>query len=141
VRVPAVELVGPSPSGLAEMLARLLEQHLARDPTRAAHLVRSVVVLEVPDAGVAITVRLAPTGVRVVDGTAPDAHLRVRADSDRLVALAAVPLRYGMPDPTRAAGRSALVDVALGRVRVEGVFRHPVRLARFMSLLSVREGS
>lgn len=139
--VPPVELAGASPSGLAELLADLLEQHLGRDPTRAAHLVRSVVVLDVPDAGVAITVRLAPTRVRVVDGAAPDAHLRVRADADRLLALAAVPLRFGLPDPARPAGRSALVDVARGRVRVRGLVRHPVRLARFMSLLSVHEGS
>ncbi|MGZ8630282.1 MAG: hypothetical protein ACXWZF_04865 [Actinomycetota bacterium] len=135
-----VELVGPSPSGLAEMLAGLLEQQLDRDPARARHLGRSVIVLEVPDAGVATTVRLAPGGVRVIDGVAPDAHLRVRADADRLLALAAVPLRLGLPDPTRSAGRSALADVAVGRVRVRGLVRHPRRMARFLSLLSVYEG-
>ena len=47
-----VELVGSSPSGLSEMLAALLEQQLRRDPGRASHIVRSVVVLEAPDAGV-----------------------------------------------------------------------------------------
>ena len=136
---PPVELVGSSPSGLAEFLAGVLEQHLARDPARAAHLVRSVVVLDVPDADVAITVRLAPTGVRVVDGAAPDAHLLVRADAHRLLALAGVPLRFGVPDPARAEGRSALADVALGRIRVRGLVRHPIRMTRFLSLLSVHE--
>lgn len=137
---PRVELVGSSPSGLSEMLAGLLDQQLGRDPGRAAHLARSVIVLEVPDAGVATTVRLAPHRVRVADGVAPDAHLRVRADAERLLALAAVPLRFGLPDPAHPAGRAALADVATGRVRVRGLMRHPRRMARFMSLLSVHEG-
>ena len=134
-----VELVGSSPSGLSEMLATLLEQQLRRDPGRAAHIVRSVVVLEAPDAGVATTVRLAPGQVRIVDGAAADAHLWVRADAGVLLGLADVPLRLGVPDPSRAAGREAIADVLTGRVRVRGLARHPRMLARFLSLLSVHE--
>ena len=134
-----VELVGSSPSGLSEMLAAMLEQQLRRDPRRASHIVRSVVVLEAPDAGVATTVRLAPGRVRIVDGAASDAHLRVRADAGILLGLAGVPLRLGLPDPSRAAGRAAIADVATGRVRVRGLARHPRMLAGFLSLLSVHE--
>ena len=134
-----VELESSAPSGLAEMLAGLLEQNLAREPGRAAHLRPSVVVLVVPDAGVSVTVRLSPGGVRIADGAAAGADLRVVADADRLLCLAAAPLRAGMPDPLRRAGRAALVDVARGRVRVHGLLRHPVRLGRFTSLLSVYE--
>ncbi|MGH2629387.1 MAG: hypothetical protein ACRDHI_02345 [Actinomycetota bacterium] len=134
-----VELVGSSPSGLSEVVAGLFEQQLRRDPGRAARLVRSVVVLEVPDAGVATTVRLAPGLVRIVDGAAPDAPLRVRADSGVLLALANVPLRHGLPDPSRPAGRAAIADVVTGRVRVRGLARHPRMLAGFLWLLSVHE--
>ncbi|MET0801663.1 MAG: hypothetical protein ABWZ53_10900 [Actinomycetota bacterium] len=134
-----VELVGSSPSGLSEMLAALFEQQLRRDPGRASHIVRSVVVLEAPDAGVATTVRLAPGRVRIVDGAASDAHLRVRADAGILLGLAGVPLRLGFPDPSRAAGRAAIADVATGRVRVRGLARHPRMLAGFLSLLCVQE--
>ncbi|MET0801739.1 MAG: hypothetical protein ABWZ53_11295, partial [Actinomycetota bacterium] len=114
-------------------------QQLRRDPGRASHIVRSVVVLEAPDAGVATTVRLAPGRVRIVDGAASDAHLRVRADAGILLGLAGVPLRLGLPDPSRAAGRAAIADVATGRVRVRGLARHPRMLAGFLSLLSVHE--
>jgi hypothetical protein len=136
---PKVSLEGEDPSVLAEFLAGLLSQHLAREPARATLLERSVVVLSMPDAGVAVTVRLAPGRVQVADGVAPDAHLRVVAPADRVLALAAAPLRAGLPDPLRREGRAALADVLRGRVRVHGVLRHPRRLARFTALLSVHE--
>lgn len=136
-----VRLVGAGPSGLAEMVAGLIDQQLARDPARARLLVheRTAVVLVVPDADVEVTVRLAPGMVEVRDGDAPDAHLVVTAPSDRLLALAAVPLRGGLPDVLDLRGRALLADVLAGRVRVRGLVRHPLRLARFTSLLSVHE--
>ena len=136
---PEVTLEGDDPSGLAELVAGLLSQHLAREPSRATLLARSVVVLSMPDADVAVTVRLEPGRVRVADGVAPEAHLRVVASADRVLALAAAPLRAGLPDPLRRDGRAALADVLRGRVRVHGMLRHPRRLARFTSLLSVHE--
>ncbi len=134
-----MELEGTEPSGLAELVAGLVEQHLAREPERAAHLQPCVVVLAVPDAEVAVTVRLSPGIVKVSDGEAPRAHLRVVAPSDRLLALTAAPLRAGLPDPLSRGGRAALADVLTGRVRVHGMLRHPRRLARFTSLLSVHQ--
>ena len=136
---PEVTLEGDDPSGLAELVAGLLSQHLAREPSRATLLARSIVVLSMPDADVAVTVRLEPGRVRVADGVAPEAHLRVVASADRVLALAAAPLRAGLPDPLRRDGRAALADVLRGRVRVHGMLRHPRRLARFTSLLSVHE--
>jgi hypothetical protein len=139
VSAAEVALDGDDPSGLAELVAGLLAQHLAREPSREAHLRHSVVVLSMPDADVAVTVRLEPGSVRVTDGVAPRAHLRVVAPADRILALAGAPLRAGLPDPFRRAGRAALADVLHGRVRVHGMLRHPRRLARFTSLLSVHE--
>jgi len=137
-----VQLDGDDPSGLAELVAGLIEQNLARDPARASHLRgSSIVVLDASDAEVAVTVRLAPGSVRVADGVAPGAHVRVVADAERLLALAAAPLRAGLPDPLRRDGRAVLADITAGRVRVHGLVRHPVRLARFTSLLSVHEPS
>jgi hypothetical protein len=136
---PQVILEGDDPSGLAELVAGLLSQQLSREPSRATLLEPSVVVLSMPDAGVAVTVRLEPGRVRVADGVATDAHLRVVAAADRALALAAAPLRAGLPDPLRREGRAVLADVLRGRVRVHGMLRHPRRLARFTALLSVHE--
>ena len=136
-----VTVVGSEPSGLATMLAELLEQNLARDPGRRRLLRPSVAILQAPDADVTVHLRIGRGGIRVGDGDVPDAHLRIRADADRLLALTNAPLRLGLPDPTSVEGRSVLLDLLLRRVRVGGLVRHPLRLARLTSLLSVVDGA
>jgi hypothetical protein len=135
-----VTAVGSEPSGLATLIVALIEQNLARDPVRRALLRPCVTVLDAPDADVTVHVRIDPGAVRVGDGDVPHAHLRVRADAERLLAITNAPLRLGLPDPRRREGRALLRDLVMRRVRVRGILRHPVRLVRFMSLLSVADG-
>lgn len=134
-----VAVVGPEPSGLASMVAELIEQNLARDPERRRLLGRSVVVLDAPDADVTVFLRIAPEGVRIGDGDVPDAHLRIRADSGRLLDLTTAPLRFGLPDMLSPEGRSIVGDLLARRLRIRGLLRHPLRLARLTKLLSVAD--
>jgi hypothetical protein len=133
-----VALADAQPNGLAEMLARLIESNLERDPRRASLLRPAVVELEAPDAGVAATVRLSPGRVEVSNGRAnPSAHVRIRAGSRDLLDLSAAPLRLGLPDALRREGRTVLARVLRGRVRISGLVGHPVVVSRFSRLLSV----
>jgi hypothetical protein len=135
-----VTLVGVEPSGFAALVADLIEQNLARDPGRRRLLRRCVAVLEAPDADVTVHLRLADDGVRVGDGDVPDAHLRVRSDAERLLALTAAPLRLGLPDVATPQGRAVVRDLLAGRLRIRGLMAHPVRLARLTKLLSAGAG-
>ena len=134
-----VTVSGQEPSGLASMLAELIRTNLSKDPARAALLRPSVVVLDAPDAEVTVFLRIAPDEVRVGDGDVPDAHLRIRADAVRLLDLTTVPLRFGFPDVGRPEGRAVLGDLLARRLRIRGLLRHPVRLARVTRLLSVAD--
>ncbi len=134
-----VTAVGPEPSGLASMVAELIEQNLSRDPGRLALLRPSVVVLDAPDADVTVFLRIAPGEVRVGDGDVPDAHLSIRADPGRLLDLTTTPLRFGLPDVLSPEGRAIVGDLLGRRVRIRGLLRHPVRLARLTKLLSVAD--
>jgi hypothetical protein len=135
-----ITVVGREPSGLASMVADLIEQNLARDPTRRALLRKSVAVLEAPDADVTVFLRIERDGVRVGDGEVPDAPLRIRSDSRRLLDLTTAPLRGGFPDPLRPEGRAIVWGLLRRRIRIRGLLRHPVRLARLTKLLSVADG-
>jgi hypothetical protein len=135
----SVTVVGPEPSGLASMVADLIEQNLARDPERRRLLRRSVAVLDAPDAEVTVFLRIAPEGVRVGDGDVPDAHLRIKADSGRLLGLTTAPLRFGLPDAMTREGRVIVRDLIAGRLRIQGLLGHPLRLARLTKLLSVAD--
>jgi hypothetical protein len=135
-----VTVVGGEPSGLASMVADLIEQNLARDPTRTGLLRRSVAVLDALDADVTVFLRIERDGVRVGDGDVPDAHLRIRSDSGRLLDLTTAPLRAGLPDPLRPEGRAIVGDLVRRRIRIRGLLRHPLRLVRLTKLLSVADG-
>jgi len=134
-----VTVVGSESSGLATLLAELIEQNLSRDPDRRRLLLPCVTVLEASDAGVTVHVRVSGRGVRIGDGDVADAHLRIRGASERLLALTSAPLFLGLPDLARADGRAVVRDLLSRRMRIRGLLRHPVRLARFGSLLSVAE--
>jgi hypothetical protein len=134
-----VTVVDPEASGLASMLAELIEQNLSRDPDRLALLRPSVVVLDAPDADVTVFLRIAPGEVRIGDGDVPDAHLSIRADSGRLLDLTTAPLRLGLPDVVSSQGRAIVGDLLGRRVRIRGLLRHPLRLAQLTRLLSVAD--
>jgi hypothetical protein len=134
-----VTIVGPEPSGLASMVAELIEQNLARDPGRRELLRPLVAVLDAPDADVTVFLRVAPAHVRVGDGNVPDAHLSIRARSGRLLDLTTTPLRFGLPDLLRHEGRVIVGDLLGRRLRIRGLLRHPLRLARLTRLLSVAD--
>jgi len=135
-----VAVVGPEPSGLAIMVADLIGQNLARDPARRALLRPLVAVLDAPDADVTVFLRIARDDVRVGDGDVPDAHVRIQTTAERLLDLTTAPLRFGLPDPLRPEGRAIVADLLRRRIRIRGLLRHPLRLARLTKLLSVADG-
>ena len=126
-------------AGLAAMLDDLIAQNLARDPARRQLLRRPLrAVIEVPDAAVFASLRIGRGDVVVCDGDDPRAPVRVRADGMRVLALASVPLRSGLPDVVSREGRAVVLDLLTGRIRVRGIVRHLGDVRRLTSLLSAR---
>ena len=132
-----VQFVAADPSGLATLIGGLIEANLAAHPERSSLLRPAVVGLVAIDAGVAITLRIAPKGVTVVDGLAGRPQVVVEADSDTLTELSSVPLRLGFPDATTAEGRAIARKLVRGELKVRGLARHPGIVSRLNRLLSV----
>ncbi len=133
-----VRFADAEPNGLADLLGRLIETNLERQPDRRTLLRPSVVELVASDADTAATVVLSVGGVEISNAPGertPD--LRVVAGADDLLELSTTPLRFGFPDILDARGRSILRRIARRDVRVSGMVRHPIRLSRFTRLLSV----
>jgi hypothetical protein len=126
------------PNGLASLVGRLLEANLETDPRRRRLLRPSVVDLTATDADVSVKVRLARDLAEVANGgVGLGAHVAVEARAQDLLDLAASPLRLGLPDLLHRSGRSVVKRIVRRDVRVSGMLRHPVRMSRFLRLLSV----
>ncbi len=133
----AVEYLDAEPSGLASMIGELIESNLGRHPDRRRLLRSGLVGMVASDAGVAITLRLAPGRVTVSDGISGRPQVIVAADTQTLAELSLVPLRFGLPDPSTSEGRAVLASLRSRRLKVRGALRHAALLSRLNRLLSV----
>jgi hypothetical protein len=133
-----VEYLDQEPNGLAAMIGGLIEANLAAHPERAALLQRRASVgIVAMDAGVGLTLRLAPGRVSVSNGITGKPQVVVQADSETLTELTSVPLRLGFPDAMTADGRAVTQKLLKRRLRVQGMVLHPGIVSRLNRLLSV----
>jgi hypothetical protein len=131
-----VTFADDEPNGLADLVGRLIEANLDRRPERRSLLRPAVIQLTASDAQTTATIRVTDRAVRLTNGPATAADLRVVASAEDLLALSSAPLRLGLPDPLQPGGRAVIRQLAAGHVRVSGMLRHPLRLSRFTRLLS-----
>jgi hypothetical protein len=124
------------PGGLPKMLGDLIEQNLARDPSRRRLLRPATIVIAAVDAEVAATLRVAATGVAISWGEDPCPDITVRADGRALLDLLAVKQRFGFADPLTREGRAILWDTVRGEIRVRPLIRRLPALRRLTMLLS-----
>jgi hypothetical protein len=133
-----VTYVDEEPNGLAAMIGGLIQANLEQHPERAALLSRPASFgITAPDAEVSITIRLSPDGVQVANGIRGTPDVSVRADSDTLVGLSAVPLKFGQPDAMTKDGRAVLAKLFNGQLKVKGLITQSGKLGRLNKLLSV----
>ena len=133
-----VEYLDTEPNGLAAMLGGLIEGNLSHHPERERLLQRAVVGITAPDAGVSVTIQIAPGRVALWNGLHGRPDLHVRAESDTLIELSSVPLRFGLPDPASEEGREVTRKLLKGEIEVRGMYTNLGRLSRLNRLLSVR---
>jgi hypothetical protein len=133
-----VQYVDPEPNGLAAMLGGLIEANLTAHPERRPLLQkRAIFAIVAPDVHVAVSIRLYRGTVTVRNGVVGRPDVTIRANSDDLVGLSAVPLRFGLPDVKTKEGRAVNRKLLKRELKVKGMLRHPVKLARLNRLLSV----
>lgn len=133
-----VTYADPEPNGLATILGGLIEANLGVHPERGALLERpATYAITAPDAGVGVTIALAPGAVTIRNGVVGSPDIRVEAASDNLIGLSAVPLRLGLPDPMTREGREVNRKLFKGELKVHGLWLHPAKLARLNKLLTV----
>jgi hypothetical protein len=133
-----VTYMDEEPNGLASMLGGLIEANLDAHPERIALLSKpATYAITATDAEVSVTIHLGPDGVKVANGIRGNAHVTVRADSDDLISMSSVPLRFGQPDATTKEGREVVAKLLKRDLKVKGLVTQSGRLGRLNRLLAV----
>lgn len=131
-------VVGPGGEGLGEMLADLIRGNIARDPERERLLDEpGRVNVRVTDADIEIGMRF-EDGLLAIGEPVPDPDLSFACEADVLMALTAVPLRFGMPDQMTKEGRTVAGWLVNGTLNVKGLPRHLPLMIRLNRLFTVR---
>jgi len=133
-----VQFQGGEPNGLAAMLGAIIEGNLLAHPELERLLATpATFAIVAPDVDVAVSIRLSPGSVAVRNGVVGRPQVMVTGDSETLVGMSAVPLKFGLPDPRTKEGRDVNRKLLKRQLKVKGLVRHPGKLARLNKLLTV----
>jgi hypothetical protein len=133
-----VRYADTEPSGLAQMLGGLIEANLQAHPEREVLVSKpATFAIRALDAGTDISIRFAEGAVTIRNGVVGRPNLVIETDSDSLLGLSSVPLKFGLPDVMTKEGREVNRKLLKGELKVRGLLRHPGKLARLNKLLSV----
>jgi hypothetical protein len=124
---------------LASILAEVLEANLDRHPERIKDFNRlqGNVAILASDADVALTIAFS-RDESVFHGGLDDVHkLLVTADTDTLLELTNLNIRYGIPWLFDGTGQSIIRKLLKRDLRVAGLLAHPFMLIRVLKVLSV----
>jgi hypothetical protein len=131
-------VVEPGFEGLAVMLADLINGNIAKHPDRVSLINghAATVNLHVHDIDMNIGLSFTGTELRIGE-TIGEPDMSITTDSDTLLEMTAVPLRFGMPDQLTTAGRSMAAKLLNGEVKVKGLPKQLPLMIRLQKLFTI----
>jgi hypothetical protein len=123
----------------AGILADLLTGNLAQNPGKQAvfRRMRGTVAIDLADIETAVTLVFEGERLRIEAGINAGSDLIIRTASDRVMDLNALRIVGGLPWYFDEAGRKVVAHLLAGRLKIEGMFTHPVLLTRLTIIMSV----
>lgn len=129
-------------NGTGAVLFALISEKVAKDPRVAdvARVIGRPVTVRNMDDGAEATVVPGLITTRIINGSTANPIVCVEATVDQLLDLSQLEMRRGGLWPIglfTGRGLRILLQIASGKLRVRGLFRHPFAVFRFIALVSV----
>lgn len=123
----------------AGILADLLTANLTQRPEKRAvyEKMRGSVAIDLIDIETAVTLNFAGGKLRIEEGIAGCPEIVIRTASERVMDLNALRIVGGLPWYFDEAGRRVLGHLVSGRLKLKGLFTHPVLLTQLTKIMSV----
>ena len=123
----------------AGILAELLTTNLERHPERQEvfRRMQGAVAIDLTDIETAVTLLFDGDCLRIDAGIVGAPALIIRTESDRVTDLNAIRIVGGLPWYFDEAGRKVVAHLLTGRLKIGGMFGHPLLLTRLTKIMSV----
>ncbi len=124
---------------LAGILADLLTGNLAQHPEKCEvfRKMRGGVAIDLVDIETVVTLIFTGGRLRIEAGAVENPALVIRTASDRVMDLNALRIVGGLPWYFDEAGLKVVAHLLAGRLKIEGMFAHPLLLTRLTNIMSV----
>jgi hypothetical protein len=130
---------GALENGLAVMLADLMRQNMEQHPEkeRCFNWMKGSVAITAPDAEVSMTMFFNRGSCVIFNGVVGKPDLHVQADSELVLNLSNVPVRFGLPNLADPAGQNLIKRLLSRDLKVDGLAFHPILLTLLQNVISV----
>ncbi|MFZ3066509.1 MAG: hypothetical protein WA277_14630 [Nitrospirota bacterium] len=130
---------GTEENGLANILFELLRQNIARRPEKINDLqkLNTTVSLSANDIDVSVFLKFADGKLMIEDKTSADPEIEIDADSETILELSKIRIIMGFPYYLDETGREIIKRLFAGRLKIRGLFAHPIKLTRLTRIMSV----
>ncbi len=130
---------GAEDNGFAGMLADLMRQNMEQHPDKARIFgwLKGSVAITARDAEVSLTLFFNRGSCVVFDGVVGKPDLQIEADSEMILNLSNVPLRFGLPDLLKPAGQGLVKQLLSRQLKIQGLPFHALTLLLLTNVLSV----
>ena len=121
------------------ILEDLLVQNLEKNPAKKKILdkMKGSAAIDLKDIEAAVTLHFAKGKLTIDKGITGKPELIIRTESEQVMDLNVLTIKWGLPYYFDAAGMKVLSHLLSGRLKVAGMFFHPILLTRLSVVMSV----
>jgi hypothetical protein len=122
--------------GLADMVFNLIRQN-QQSPIKSFQALKSNVVIVASDIEITITLAFQSGKLTIYNGIVGEADIKIVTDHDVILQLSLINICLGLPNYFDETGRDILKNLLLGKLKIEGMLKHPLQLTHLTKIFSV----
>ncbi len=130
---------GAKENGLANILFELIKQNIERRPEKINDIQRlnTIVSLSANDIDVSAFLKFADGKLMIEDKASGIPEIEITTDSETILDLCRIRIISSLPYYFDETGRGIIKKLFTGRLKIRGLFAHPIKLTRFTRIMSV----
>jgi hypothetical protein len=121
------------------IISELLETNLKQNPhkMRTFNNLYGIVAIDLKDIEATVTIHFSGGRATIKEGIVGTPDLIIRTDSDKVIGLNSLNIKFGLPYYLDEPGREVIKQLIKGELKVEGMLAHPFMLTRLTKIMSV----